>query len=77
MIDFWKLTNDFKPGDPVQKYMPPGQLSPFTGRVLAVHPGLGCVDVQWTFGVERVVSDEIVRINPQLSLYLPPTLDQS
>ncbi len=77
MIDFWKLTKDFKPGDPVQKYMPPGQLSPFTGRVLAVHPGLGCIDVQWTFGVERLSSDEVVRVNPDLVRYLPPTLDQS
>lgn len=77
MIDFWKLTEDFKSGDPVQKYMPPGQLSPFVGRVLAVHPGLGCLDVQWPFGVERVVSDEVVRVNPELMRFLPPTLDQS
>jgi hypothetical protein len=79
MIDYWLLCKDFKPGHPVQKYMPghPGGLSPFIGRVTAVHRGLGCVDVQWPFGVERVLPDEVVRINPDFQRYLPPTLDQS
>ncbi len=79
MIDAQKLTRDFKPGDSVQKYMPgdPGQLSPFVGRVTSVHIGLGCVDVQWPFGVERVQPDEVVRINPEIQRYLPPTLDQT
>ena len=79
MIDFWKLTKDFKPGDSVQKYMPndSGMLSPFIGRVTSVHRGLGCLDVQWPFGVERVNPDEVVRVNPELQLHLPPTLDQS
>jgi ribosomal protein S27AE len=79
MIDYWKLTKDFTPGSTVQKYMPgdPGGLSPFVGRVTAVHRGLGCVDVQWPFGNERVFPDELVIVNPQLLRYLPPTLDQS
>lgn len=79
MIDYWELAKDFKPGDTVQKYMPgdPGMLSPFIGRVTSVHRGLGCLDVQWPFGVERVQPDEVVRINPSLKRYLPPTLDQS
>ena len=79
MIDFWQLAKDFKPGDTVQKFLPgdPGGLSPFVGRVTAVHRGLGCVDVQWPFGVERVSPDEMVRVNPALQRYLPPTLDQS
>lgn len=79
MIDFWELAKDFKPGDTVQKFMPndPGSLSPFVGRVTSVHRGLGCLDVQWPFGVERVSPDEVVRINPELQRYLPPTLDQT
>jgi len=78
-IDAQKLILDFKPGDSVQKYMPgdPGGLSPFVGRVTSVHKGLGCMDVQWPFGVERVQPDEVVRINPALMRYLPPTLDQT
>lgn len=78
-IDYQKLTQDFKPGDTVQKWMPgdPGGLSPFIGRVTSVHRGIGCLDVQWPFGVERVQPDEVVRINPDLQRYLPPTLDQT
>jgi ribosomal protein S27AE len=79
VIDYWKLTKDFSPGDSVQKFMPgdPGGLSPFVGRVTEVLRGLGYVDVQWPFGVERVLPDEVVRINPDLQRYLPPTLNQS
>ncbi len=79
MIDYWELAKDFKAGDTVQKFMPddPGMLSPFIGRVTAVHRGLGCLDVQWPFGVERVQPDEVVRINAELQRYLPPTLDQT
>lgn len=78
MIDFWQLTKDFTPGAVVQKFVPGyGGLSPFVGRVTAVHRGLGCVDVQWPFGVERVTPDELVRVNPNLCIYLPPSLDQS
>ena len=79
MIDFWELAKDFKAGDSVQKFMPadPGGLSPFVGRVTSVHRGLGCVDVQWPFGVERVTPDELVRVNLDLQRYLPPTLDQT
>lgn len=79
MIDFWELAKDFKAGDTVQKFMPgdPGGLSPFIGRVTSVHRGLGNLDVQWPFGVERVCPDEIVRVNPDLQRFLPPTLDQT
>lgn len=77
MIDYWELVKDFAPGDTVQKYMPPGALSPFVGRVTAVLKGLGLLDVQWPFGVERVYPDEVVLVNPELQRYLPPTLDQS
>lgn len=79
MIDYWKLAEDFKTGAAVQKYMPgdPGGLSPFVGKVTAVHKGLGMIDVQWPTGNERVSSDELVIVNPALQRYLPPSLDQS
>jgi len=78
MIDYWKLTKDFAPGDVVQKYVPgQGALSPFAGKVTAVHKGIGFVDVQWPFGNERVSPEEVVRINPDLIRYLPPSLDQT
>lgn len=79
MIDYWRLCDSFKAGDAVQKFMPgdPGGLSPFLGRVTAVHPGLGMIDVQWPTGNERVSSDELVLVNPAFMRYLPPTLDQT
>lgn len=79
MIDYWQLCDDFKAGDSVQKYMPgdPGGLSPFVGRVTAVHKGLGMIDVQWPTGQERVSSDELLVVNPALKRHLPPSLDQT
>ena len=78
MIDYWKLTKDFKVGDTVQRFVPSQiGLSPFSGRVTCVHLGIGFVDVQWPFGQERVSPEEIVRINPDLTRYLPPTLNQT
>lgn len=79
MIDFWKLVRDFNVGDTVQRFAPASgsTLSPFAGRVTAVHRGLGQVDVQWAYGNERMSPDEIVRIDPRLTRYLPPEFDQS
>ena len=78
MIDYWKLTKDFKIGDIVQKFMPGNsELSPYHGRVTAVLPGIGFVDVQWPFGNERVSPEDMVRVNPEFTAYLPPSLDFS
>jgi len=80
VIDFWKLAEGFKQGDTVQRFAPGAggySLSPFVGRVTAVHRGLGVVDVQWPYGNERMSPDEIVRVDPKLSTWLPPEFDQS
>lgn len=80
MIDFWKLTADFSQGDIVQRHSPGAggySLSPFVGRVTAVHRGLGVVDVNWPYGNERMSPDEIVRVDPKISTWLPPEFDQS
>lgn len=77
MIDFWKLVKEFKQGDVVQRFSPTFALSPFVGRVTAVHRGLGVLDVQWPQGNERMNADEVVRVNPQLAAFLPPEFDQS
>lgn len=74
-IDYWKLTKDFNPGDVVQKLMPGrSEISPYIGRVTAVMPGVGFLDVQWSFGVERVSPEELVKANPETLKFLPPTV---
>lgn len=80
MIDFWKLTKDFAPGDTVQRFAPGSggfSMSPFVGRVTAVHRGLGVLDVQFPYGNERVFPDDIVKVDPKVSQWMPPTLDQT
>lgn len=76
-IDYWALTREFKAGDAVQRYAP-GQgglsLSPFLGRVTAVHRGLGVLDVQWPYGNERMFPDDIVKVNMAASNWIPPAL---
>jgi hypothetical protein len=74
MIDFWKLTKDFAVGDRVQQVIHGTGLTPFVGRVLAVMPGIGFVDVQWPFGTERVSPEDLVRMNDTFSPYLPPSV---
>jgi len=76
--DYQALARDFKIGDVVHRAFPTWvAMSPFVGRITSVFPGIGCCDVQWPYGNERVPVDEIVRSNPGFLPYLPPTLDQS
>lgn len=77
MIDFWKLTKEFSQGDVVQHLSPTFALSPYVGRVTAVHRGLGVVDVQWPYANERMSPDEIVKVNPKLTQFMSPEFDQS
>lgn len=49
-------------------------MTPYTGRILATLPAIGFVDVQWPFGVERVSPDELVKLSPEFTMYLPPTV---
>lgn len=78
MIDYWTLAKDYKVGDFVQKFIPGhSHLSPYMGRVTAVMPGIGFVDVQWPFGNERVSPEELIKVNPEFSAFLPPSLNFS
>lgn len=80
MINYWTIVKDFSQGDTVQRYAP-GQggysMSPFMGRVTAVHRGIGFVDVQWPYGNERVSPEELLRVDPKVGVWLPPEFDQS
>ena len=76
-IDYWRLVKEFTVGDMVQRYAP-GQggysLSPFLGRVTAVHRGLGVLDVQWPYGNERMFPDDVVMVSPKSTSWFPPAL---
>jgi len=77
LLDYWALAKDFHQGDAVQKINPVnGSLGPYVGVIKHAHPGLGVLDIQWPFGVERIHPDEVVKVNPELMLHLPPTLNQ-
>ena len=77
-IDYWKLVKDFKPGDFVQKFMPGhSDVTPYVGRVTAVLPGIGFLDIQWPFGNERVSPEEVLLVNPEFTRFLPPSLNFS
>ncbi len=79
-IDYWALAKEYKVGDTVQRFVPGLgglSLSPFMGKVTTVHKGLGVIDVQWPYANERMFPDDIVRVDPRLAQYLPPTLNQS
>lgn len=78
MIDYWKLAKEFTQGDFVQKIdVTGGDLSPYVGTVTAVLKGIGCLDVQWPFGNERVFPDDVVKVNKEFARFLPPGFDQS
>jgi len=76
-IDYWALTKDFEVGDFVQKFAPArrGELFPYYGRVLAVMPGIGFVDVQWPFGASRESPEDLVKIAPEMHQLMPPSID--
>jgi len=74
MIDYWKLTKDFSPGDTVQRVLPGQGISPYVGRVLSVLPAIGFVDIQWPCGAERVSPEELILLNPEFVEFLPPQL---
>lgn len=79
-IDYWKLVKEFKIGDWVQRFAPASgsSMSPFMGHVTAVRRGLGVVDVQFPYGNEQCFPDDLLRVNPKLSDYLPPeSVDQT
>ena len=78
MLDIWRLTAEFKQGDTVQRFSPSSwALSPFVGRVTAVHRGLGLLDVQFPHANERLSPEEIVRVDDSMIPVFAPEFDQS
>lgn len=74
MIDYWKLSKDFAPGDYVQRVVLGQGLTPYMGRVIATLPAIGFVDVQWPYGTERVSPEDLVKLSKEFSQFLPPSV---
>lgn len=72
-IDYWKLVKEFNIGDWVQRFAPASgsTASPFMGYVTTVHRGLGTLDVQWPYGNEQMFPDDLIKVDPRLSEFLP------
>lgn len=79
MIDYWALSKNFDVGDFVQMYAPSRSVSlgPYVGRVTAVLPGIGFLDVQWPFGNQRMSPEDLVKVNKEFAQYLPPSVNFS
>lgn len=71
-IDYWTLAKNFARGDTVtrwnQYYGTPYETP---GFVIAVHPGIGFVDVEFPWGEERVSAEELLAVR-DTSFYSPP-----
>lgn len=78
-IDYQKLAENFRRGDVVQKLdvRTNSGSTQMIGQVTAVLRGIGYCDVEFAHGNERVPVEELVRINPEESDFLPPTVDTS
>jgi hypothetical protein len=78
MPDYWRMTMEYKQGDTVQRYSPKSWgLSPFVGRVTAVHRGIGMLDVQFPHANERLYPDEIVKVDDEMVPVFAPEFDSS
>lgn len=78
LVDAWTLAKNFSRGDIVSRYsFLTGGAEDIVGTVTAVLPGIGFVDVEFPWGNERVSADELLRLNPQSTRYLPSTYDTS
>lgn len=72
MSEAWQFVHDFRVGDIVQRVLTEVGVTPYTGRVTAVFPAANTVEIQWPFGKERVKAEEVLRVNPEFVMILPP-----
>ncbi len=68
-VDFQERAAEFAPNDFV---VPFGYDDSLTGRVTAVWPAIGMVDVEFATGNKRFPVEELSRINPEHAKIIPP-----
>ena len=70
-VNYQERARSFFPGDRVTPY---GQSVDLAGRVVAVHPGIGMVDVEFPNGPRRMPAEDLQRFDEDLKVD-PPTTD--
>lgn len=73
-VNYQERATEFAPGDIV---VPAGHDDADAGRVTAVWPGIGMVDVEFTAGNKRYPVEDLLRINPEQSKAIPPFTDST
>ena len=68
-VNYQERAAEFAPGDIV---VPFGLDDSMAGRVVAVWPGIGMVDVEFAIGSKRLGVEELSRINPANTIMSPP-----
>jgi len=72
-VDYQQRASEFAPGDIVYPFQSGN--SDLTGRVVAVYPAIGMVDVEWPHGSERRPVEELQRYESKD--YRPPAQDHN
>lgn len=71
-IDYQERATEFALGDLV---MPVGLDESSAGRVTAVWPAIGMVDVEFTVGNKRCPVEDLIRLDPEKTKIIPPQTD--
>ena len=73
-VNYQERAREFAPGDLV---VPFGQYGNVTGRVTAVWPAIGMIDVEFSTGNKRLPVEDVQRVNPENSDASPPLTDST
>jgi len=71
-IDYQQRASEFAVGDLVYPFVSGNPA--LNGRVMAVYPAIGMVDVEWPHGSERVPVEEVQQYFNQAGDYNPPSV---
>lgn len=68
-VDYQERAAEFAPDDIVVPY---GLSESMAGRVTAVWPAIGMIDVEFALGNKRLGVEEVIRLNPENTSVSPP-----
>lgn len=71
-VNYQQRATEFSVGDLVVPY---GYFESQSGRVVALYPGIGMADVEFSAGSKRYPVEELQRINPEIASSIPPRKD--